>query len=166
VLLSFFVSTARATERQWHLGAGLGAATATSDAVGWGPAVEVHAAYGINDLFDVRAMVSGSRHTLTYAEGVFEESGNVLTASAGLTYKLDIIEWVPYFGVMAGYQHSDVTPLDGVVREHDLMIAGVAGLDYAVSREFGLGVRLGAHWTTEGALWTSGFFRAEYRWGF
>src|SRR5688572_24742899 len=50
---------ARAFEREWHVGGGFGMG-APSSGYNAGPAVGIHGAYGISDVFDVRLEVLAS----------------------------------------------------------------------------------------------------------
>ena len=151
---------AAAFERQWHLGGGLGAASFVGSDEPIAPAACLYGAYGLSDMFDARLEFTGSRHPLD------DESHAVLySGAAGLAYKIDVIEWVPYVGLLAGYYSYDF-------RTGGIGFSTALGLDYAVSRNFGLGLQLRYHWTssdvptslTEGEYFTA-FLRAEYRWG-
>jgi hypothetical protein len=157
---SSLATDARAFERQWHLGGGLGAASFVGSDEPIAPAASLYAAYGLSDMFDARLEFTGSRHPLDDGSHVVLYSG-----AAGIAYKIDVIEWVPYVGLLAGYY------------SYDFATAGIGfstalGLDYAVSRNLGLGAQLRYHWTssdvptslTEGEYFTA-FLRAEYRWG-
>ncbi len=151
---------AGAFEREWHLGGGLGAADFIGSDEPIAPAACLYAAYGLSDMFDARLEFTGSRHPLDDGSHTVLYSG-----AAGIAYKIDVIEWVPYVGLLAGYYSYDA--LSGGIG-----FSTALGLDYAVSRNFGLGVQLRYHWTTatvptsltEGEYFT-GFLRAEYRWG-
>ena len=151
---------ASAFERQWHLGGGLGAAAFVGSDEPIAPAASLYAAYGLSDMFDARLEFTGSRHPLDDGSHAVLYSG-----AAGLAYKIDVIEWIPYVGLLAGYYSYDF-------RQGGIGFSTALGLDYAVSRNLGLGVQLRYHWTgsdvphslTEGEYFTA-FLRAEYRWG-
>ncbi len=158
-------SSAHAFERQWHFGGGLGAASYEGTDGGIAPALGLHAAYGLSDMFDARIELLGSHHT-----SANDESLDVLSAAAGVTYKLDVIEWIPYAGLFAGYYYFRGEPEPEF--RHDLALSVQLGLDYAWSRSFGLGVALRYHGFmldapssfTDAAYFT-GLLRAEYRFG-
>lgn len=156
--LSFAAERASAVERQWHLGGGVGAVTFL-EGYELGPALSLHGAYGISDMFDVRLTLVGSRNAF--------EGGTALPLSAtgGLIYKVDIIEWVPYFGVQVG-----ATTLLGdhvAGRAAWLEVATPLGIDYALSREFALGLELRPSLLVGDETSGAGAFllRAEHRWG-
>lgn len=187
-LLSFSLP-ARAFEKQWHFGGGLGAALAAERSLG--PALNLYGAYGISDVFDVRleAFASwnlGPNSTSPLPEVFSVAHGGFFTAGGGppssalfyggklaLAYKFDVIEWIPYFGVSAGFlgvapraefegQVDTATPFANANFSAGLLF----GLDYALSRSFGLGLAVfGDYAFHADALYGAGFLRAEYRLG-
>jgi hypothetical protein len=165
-----FARPAQAFEREWHVGGGIGVAGLPRH-YNAGPALGLHAAYGISDMFDVKLELLGSLHGL--AEEVppgVESKAGLYSAAAGLAYKLDIIQWVPYAGVLVGYYRvQGAVPSDVVVPRDDLGVSLALGIDYAASRNFGLGAQLRPHlyFLRNGAELQYGTFllRAEYRWG-
>lgn len=148
-------SPARAFEKQWHLGGGLGvAAPGSYDA---GPALGVHGAYGLSDVFDLRLELQASHHERSVLPLWF------YGARAGLAYKLDVIEWIPYAGISAG--GFVITRGGGPLLRPS--VGALAGLDYAVSRHFGVGA-FGAGdyiFLDSGTTALSVLVRAEYRFG-
>jgi hypothetical protein len=153
-------------EKQWHLGGGLGVANFTESATSVGPALEAYAAYGISDLFDVRTQMLVTRHTR------LDRSFAVVGLSGGLVYKLDVLSWIPYFGLELGYYHFSGGTFPGQVGEHEPGLSLDLGVDYLVTPSLGLGLELRYHQFLsnasvslgEGALLT-GLLRAEYHWG-
>lgn len=149
---------AAAFERQWHLGGGLGAATAEHYRLG--PAVNAYAAYGISDVFDVRLELAASQNATKDRGEPF-----LYGAKAALAYKIDVIQWIPYLALAGGYLGASrsVPPLT-----RGQPTAGfIAGLDYAVSRSLGLGLALSYDYAFHpGAYYANGFLRAEYTFGF
>ena len=148
-------ATARAFEKQWHLGGGLGvAAPSDYDA---GPALGLHGAYGLSDVFDLRLELQASQN---------ERSGlprSFYGARGAIAYKLDVIQWIPYGGLGAGA--FAVARNGGVLLRPSVNALG--GLDYAVSRHFGVGA-FGAGdyiFLDSGVLALSVLARAEYRFG-
>src|SRR5690606_41512190 len=96
-----------AFEDVWHAGGGLGAVNASASDVGLGIGANAYAAYGLNDMFDLKLDLAASSHAVEVVSGASERY-RVLTATLGAAYKIDIIEWIPYFGVHAGYITSDL----------------------------------------------------------
>jgi hypothetical protein len=152
----FAAPSAGAFERQWHFGGGLGVA-APSDGYAEGPAFGVHGAYGLSDVFDARLELQASRNAAGELPVWF------YGARLGLAYKLDVIQWIPYAGAslggfaLAGNERALVKPSAGAF----------VGLDYAVSRNFGVGV-FGAGdyvFVDSGVTMLSLLVRAEYRFG-
>lgn len=85
---------AEAQERTWHLGGSLGFSTLFGGPTAAGFGGGVHAAYGINDLFNLVAVFDVSAHP--YARWVIPSGG------VGATYLLDVGPWIPYAGAIAG----------------------------------------------------------------
>jgi hypothetical protein len=163
MLSSCFVSRgAAAFEDQWHLGAGLGAMNASPSAIGLGLGANLYGAYGLSDMFDMRLDLAATSHPLELAGS--SERHNAYTASLGVTYKIDIIEWIPYFGGHDGVMSFDIPEVLGI-ETRDVLFGGSIGLDYAVTRSFGLGVANRLHIPLGGASLVDVFLRAEYRFG-
>jgi len=170
---------AQAFEREWHVGGGVGL-TAYPHYYTTGPALGLNAGYGISDVFDLKLELLGSLNTYTppltkddIAAGrktLPSEHAEPWSAVAGLSYKLDILQWIPYGALLAGYQHiGGRLPVGKPFRRDDALAAIVLGLDYAATRNFGLGasIRTDILLTSpeRGAAFTP-MLRAEYHWGF
>ncbi|MCC6216548.1 MAG: hypothetical protein IT376_16920 [Polyangiaceae bacterium] len=159
---------AMAFEDQLHLGAGAGTAGFVAAGQQAGTAAAAYLAYGWTDAFDLRFETlfvdppdpSGERGARTLHRILL----------GGLTYKVDVLEWIPYIGVLVGHYSF------GAARPPDVGASGVgvalpAGLDWAPTRELGLGVQLGYHGSLAAlpsfgaAPYFSAALRAEYRWG-
>jgi hypothetical protein len=153
--------SAAAFEREWHLGAALGAST--GQGLELSPALGAYAAYGLSDAFDARFEVTARGYHFGS-----DLDPNALSASVGLAYKLDVLRWVPWAGAYVGYLGFLRAPrADLAFKQHDVAIGIGLGLDYAFSRQLGMGVTLRyddalsrAETSTFDAL-----LRAEYRWG-
>jgi hypothetical protein len=153
--------SAQAFERQWHLGGGAGISSGSGLALS--PAVAAYAAYGLSDVFDARVELTargyhiGSKH-----------NPHALSAMAGVAYKLDVLRWVPWAGVYAGYLGFLDDPRAALsFQRHDVALGLGLGLDYAFTRQLGAGVTL-RYDDALGRANTSTFdalLRAEYRWG-
>jgi hypothetical protein len=157
--------SAGAFERQWHLGAGLGASSYAGTDAGISPAIGAYGAYGLSDMFDLRLELVGSHH-----EAESDRNLDIFSVSGGVAYKLDVLEWIPYAGVLGGYYYFRGDPEPEF--ENDLALSLILGLDYAWSRSLGFGVALQYHGLllgapesfTEAAYFT-GLFRIETRFG-
>ncbi len=163
----FAAGPLQASEGQWRLGAAAGGALWTADAYQIGPAVGLHTGYAVSDMFDVLLQGSLSRHSLDddAAVAAEDDAAFMYSAVAGLSYKLDVIEWVPYAALMAGYYGVSQDPLGDSLRRHDFGIEIAVGLDYVLSRNWALGLQIDGSWLTAGAVRTSTLLRGEYRWG-
>ncbi len=154
-------SHAQAFEKQWHLGGGLGAVNASPSDIGLGLGANAYAAYGLSDMFDLKLDLGASNHAVELSQGTSERH-NLYTATLGLSYKIDVIEWIPYFGIQAGALLDDFP--EGVgMNDRDLVLGGMLGLDYAVNRSFGLGIANNLLFPLGGGSLVSLYLRAEYR---
>jgi hypothetical protein len=157
---------ARAFERQWHVGGGLGVASFTESDTTIGPALEAYAAYGLSDVFDLRTQLLVSRHTR------FDRAFEPLAITGGLVYKVDVLTWIPYFGVEFGYYRFFGESLPDGLSEHEPGISLDLGLDYLLSPSIGLGIELRYHGFLSDSMaglvdaaFLTGLLRAEYHWG-
>jgi len=152
---------ALAFEREWHLGGGAGISNGSGLTLS--PALSAYAAYGLSDVFDARVELTARGYQIGQ-----QHNPNALSAMVGVAYKLDVLQWVPWAGVYAGYLGFLERPrADLTFKQHDLALGLGLGLDYAFSRKFGLGVTLRFD-DALGRASTSTFdalLRAEYRWG-
>ena len=153
--------SAHAFEREWHLGAGAG--VSNGQGLKLGPALGAYAAYGLSDVFDLRLeLVARGYHVAS------EQNPNALSGMLGITYKLDVLRWVPWAGVYAGYlAFLDVPRADLAFKQRDVALGIGAGLDYGISRKFGVGVtlRFDDALTRSSSRTFDALLRAEYRWG-
>ena len=157
---------AGAFEDQWHLGGGSGAAMFAESETSPGPAVGLHGAYGLSDMFDLKLETLASTHLRD------EQRFHLLSASAGLAYKVDVIEWIPYLGAQVGYYRLIGTSRPGKLAAHELGISVDVGVDYAISRGFGVGAQVRFHGflhepmgSMGDAPYFCGLLRAEHRRG-
>jgi hypothetical protein len=161
LVLAGLPRAALAFEREWHLGAAAG--VSNGHGLKLSPALGAYAAYGISDVFDVRAELLARGYQIGD-----EKNPHALMGSVGLAYKLDVLRWVPWAGVYVGYQELlEPPPAGSVFKQRDMVLGLGLGLDYAFTRKLGVGVTLrfdqalaGQDATTFDAL-----LRAEYRWG-
>jgi hypothetical protein len=160
-------SSVEAIEGQWHTGGGLGTATFARTETGWAPLIGAHVAYEISDMFDARLELTASRHSIV--EGV---STDFYGAAAGLSYKVDVIEWVPYFGLLVGYYAFSGRARPEPLQQRELGIMVPLGLEYVPSRTLAFGLQVAYHGfmsdpmdSVGDAPYISVLLRAEYRWG-
>jgi len=152
---------AEAFEREWHLGAGAGVSNGNGLALS--PALGAYAAYGLSDVFDARVELTARGYQLGS-----QRNPNALSALVGVAYKLDVLRWVPWAGVYAGYLvFLDAPPAKSAFKRNDLALGLGLGLDYAFTRKLGAGVTL--HFDNalgrSNASTFDALLRAEYRWG-
>lgn len=152
-------SSALALERQWHVGIdAIGSSLSTPEEGHRGLGGGAHIAYGVNDWLNLELGVSG-----VYA---LQGGPSVLDATMAAYYTIDVIEWIPYFGIFAGgYRFLGDSPATSFG-------GGLAlGLDYQFHKSFSVGAQARLHeifapdpfgMTTYGTLG----LRAEYLWGF
>ncbi|MBK7585670.1 MAG: outer membrane beta-barrel protein [Myxococcales bacterium] len=166
-LLTLCPGVARAYEEQWHVGAGLGAAEFVGSESGLAPMLGVHAAYDVSDMFDFRIELGAARH-----EFVDGEVTTLYSAGAGVVYKLDVLEWVPYVGILGGYYAFSGGRWPSHLKQRELGVSIPLGLDYTFSRTFGVGAQIRYHGFQSDPLsgvgdapYFSALLRAEYRIG-
>jgi hypothetical protein len=117
----------------------------------------------LSDVFDARLELTARGYHIGK-----EQNPNALSAMAGLAYKLDVLRWVPWGAVYAGYlQFLDTPRQDLVFKKRDAALGLGVGLDYAFSRDWGAGVtvRFDSALADSSASSFDAFLRAEYRWG-
>jgi len=160
---------AQAFEREWHVGGGLGV-TAYPHYYSVGPALGINAAYGLSDVFDLKLELLGSTHGYSASPKSPSERAGPYSAIVGVSYKLDVLQWIPYGALLVGYQHiGGRLPVGEPFRRDDILASIVLGLDYEMTREFGLGASLRTDLLlsspSKGDAFTP-MLRAEYHWGF
>ena len=154
--VSVLSSPALAFEREWHLGGGLGLGAAPGYSAG--PALSFYGAYGLSDAFDARLELSSS------IQGRANRANAFFSFKGALAYKLDVIQWIPWIGPSVGglATGQQKWPFDGI----QPTIGAIAGLDYAWTRHFGVGLCLsGDYGFDQAAVYGAGYLRAEYHWG-
>src|SRR6478752_2319955 len=152
---------ADAFERQWHLGGGVG--VADGKGLTLSPALAAYAAYGLTDVFDARVEVTARGYHVGS-----DHNPNALSTMVGVAYKLDVLRWVPWAGVYAGYlAFLDSPPKGSPFKQRDVALGLGVGLDYGISRQLGVGVTLRFDEALRHSSATNfdALLRAEYRWG-
>jgi hypothetical protein len=155
--------TALGFEEEWHVGGGIGAVSTSESRLGLGPAVNVYGAYGLDDMFDVKLDFAASNHAFEVAPGTTDRR-SIYTGALGISYKLDVIEWIPYFGVQLGWLHTDL-PEDLDMGTSGWLLGAMIGLDYFVTPHLAVGVANQFFTLLEGGGIVDLFLRAEYHWG-
>jgi hypothetical protein len=155
-----------AFEGQWHLGGGVGAGWFADSGTSPGPVLGLHAAYGLSDTFDAKLEGLGALHQHD------DQRLGLLGVSAGLSYKIDVIQWIPYVGVQVGYYRLTGAVRPGGLNGHEIGMSVDLGMDYAPIRSFAAGLALRYHGFLSDPLaslgdapYLSALLRAEFRWG-
>ncbi|KYG05654.1 hypothetical protein BE21_39370 [Sorangium cellulosum] len=161
-------SRADAFERQWHAGASIGYALLADGGTYPGLGGGLHVAYGLTDAFNAIVELDTASHP----------GGDLmfLGASAGATYVIDILQWVPYIGLMTGaYDSVRLAPCGSYGRPSchrgQFGVSVPFGIDYAFNRQFAAGfagkytLLLPGAGDGPGSYFTA-FARAEFLWGY
>lgn len=166
-----FPSTADAFERQWHAGVSLGYSyfSAPQEAM-HGMGGGLHLTYGVTDALNAMIELDVSTHPGT---GVL-----VGSTAAGIGYVVDILQVVPYVGLLVGPYDVWATASDATCQMTNglschsgrLGVSLPFGLDYTVSRSFIVGVEGRYHLLFLGPdapeQMVTAFAKAELTWGF
>jgi hypothetical protein len=165
-------SSARAFERSQGFGleSGLAVLSVNGESPEFGVAWGLHYTLALTDQFDFTAELGGAQVDLdpTVAAGApTDRPATLWNLDAGLLYKLDIVQFVPYFGALAGGY-----VLTGGSLPSALPLPGVevaAGADYLLSRRWAVGLAIREHllFTDLGTYPTylTVTARAEWTWG-
>ena len=166
---------ASAIERQHHLGLAPSLSMLKVDAkssLSVGAGLGVHYTYGINDQFNLMAEVNASivaaKQQQDMPTSPHTRPAEVDHALLGVGYVIDVLQWVPYFGVLAGGYRLAGGTLDDAL----LIFGGAAelGLDYQVARNWAVGVAGQQHFLltkmSTYPSYTTLMLRFEYSWGF
>ena len=173
--LSASAREAHAIERQHHLGLDPSLSMLKVDdksSISTGAGLGAHYTYGISDQFnfmaDLNASIVAASEKLEDPTTPHTRPTQVAHALAGVGYVIDVLQWVPYFGVLAGGYR-----LAGGTLDNALFIFGGAaqlGLDYQLSRHWALGVAGQQHFLltkmSTYPSYTTVMLRFEYMWGF
>lgn len=166
---------ARAIERQHHVGLDPSLALLKVDdkstmSVGLG--LGLHYTYGMSDQFNFMAEVNVARVAADQQQDLptspHTRPADIAHASAGVGYVLDVLRFVPYFGILLGGYR-----LSGGTLDSALVLPGASlavGLDYQINRHWavGLGGRQALLFTKASTYpsYTTVMLRLEYMWGF
>jgi hypothetical protein len=163
-------SRAAAVEREHHLGIDAGGSVLVMrDKTDVGGGVGGHWAYGLSDAFNLMAEGAWSLVALgeTGASTPKTRPASVVSAGVGVGYVLDVLQWVPYAGLLVGGFALTGGTIDGARVLPGATIA--LGLDYRFARSWAAGFAFRQHMlVTEMATYPSFthlFARFEYTWG-
>jgi hypothetical protein len=163
-------SAAHAYERQWHAGLSFGYSYLATDPSFHGLGGALHLTYGINDMFNAMVQFDVTAHP--------SDSPLLIgSASAGIGYVVDILQVVPYVGVMVGaydlWTPSSPCGADLQPSCHSARLGASLpfGLDYTVTRSFNIGFAGRYHLlflSPRGGIeqMITAYARAEYVWGY
>jgi hypothetical protein len=164
---------ARATEKEHHLGADIGGSLLSiqdKSTADLGAGIGAHYAYGLTDQFNFLAELNGSIVALGSqgdSSTPHTRPNTLETAGVGLSYVLDITQWVPYFGALLGAGLMTGGTLDSPLLLPDAVIA--VGVDYRLNHDWSLGVAARQHMFVtkldEYPTYTTLTARFEYTWG-
>ena len=175
VAASATAGEARAIERQHHFGLDPSLSMLKIDdkpTLSTGFGIGAHYTYGIDDQFNFMAEANGSIVALDQKQDTpttpHTRPAQVMHALAGVGYVIDVLRWVPYFGILAGGYR-----LSGGTLDDALYIFGGAaqlGLDYQLSRQWAIGVAGQQHFLltkmSTYPSYTNVMLRFEYMWGY
>jgi hypothetical protein len=172
VALGAFSPAALAVEREHHLGVDAGASLLvvggqSSPEVGAG--IGAHWTYGLSDALNLMVEAAGSRLAVNEAQGASQphvQPAWMANADVGIGYVFDVMQWVPYAGLLVGGY-----ALSGGTIQGAKVLPGAAfalGLDYRFGRSLAAGISIRQHMLTEVSTYPSftlAFARLEYTWG-
>jgi hypothetical protein len=166
---------AHAIERQHHLGlapelAILSIKDKSTASVGGGGAL--YYAYGLTDQWnftlELSSAVVAAKQKQDFPDSPRTRPATVDHVTSGVSYVIDILQWVPYIGAEAGVYH-----LAGGTLPDPLFIPGLAvtfGLDYQATRHFAVGIGGREHFLltklSTYPSYTTVLLRLEYMWGY
>ena len=159
-----------AVEREHHAGVDVGGMVESNESPDVGASFGGHYAYGLTDQFNLM----GEAAWTFVAQGTTAPSvtpphrpSGIWNADVGVSYVLDVLEWVPYAGVLIGADGVS----GGSVRHETLLPDAVLalGIDYRFTRTFALGVGVREHMFLTALQsypsFTQVLVRGEYTWG-
>lgn len=173
--LSVMPRDARAVERQHHFGLDPSLSMLKVDdksTLSVGAGIGAHYTYGLTDQFNFMVEVNASRVAANqqqdFADSPRTRPANMAHGLAGVGYVIDVLRWVPYFGVLIGGYHLSGGTLDSAVVAFGA--AAQLGLDYQISRNWAVGAAGQEHFMltkmSDYSSYTTVLLRLEYMWGF
>ena len=175
IALSVTPLTASAIERQHHFGLDPSLSMLKVDdkpTLSTGIGLGAHYTYGIDDQFNFMAELNASIVAANQKQDTptspHTRPAEVDRALAGVGYVIDVLRWVPYFGILAGGYRLSGGTLDSAV----LVLGGAVqlGLDYQLSRSWAIGAAGQQHFLVTKMStypsYTTVMLRLEYMWGY
>jgi len=130
--------------------------------LGWG--VGAHGAYALSDMFDAELELLG-----THNGSSLGTSTDVMAATAGVAYKVDILRVVPYAGLLGGYYHWGGAPGPNGESGSAVGASFQIGADFLLTREVALSLDYRWHFSFKEEFYAplrTLMLGAEYRWDF
>ena len=166
---------ARAIERQHHFGLDPSLSMLKVDdkpTLSTGVGIGAHDTSGIDDQFNFMAELNASIVAADQKQDTptspHTRPSQVAHALAGVGYVIDVLRWVPYFGILAGGYR-----LAGGTLDSAQLVFGAAvqlGLDYQLSRHWAIGAAGQQHFLltqmSTYPSYTTIMLRFEYMWGY
>ncbi len=170
VPLAFLASSqdARAAEGVKRIGIQGGFAGVTGEGSFAGGGGGVSFGYSVTDAITIGASATATSNQVADTGG----RSWIFAQSIGATYALDVIQFVPYFGVYAGVYEMTGGGLPKTRVKGGAQLA--LGLDWVYSRSLTFGLELRAHALPQDffdspdnptAFYATSFLKAEYTWG-
>jgi hypothetical protein len=181
-MLMLLPATASAVEKQHHLGVDVGMAMLgikQKDGPSVGMGFLAHWAYGLTDQWQVAVEGGYSIVSTGEQKDIMVKQDNqmiklpnnrpahVFHGGAGIHYVLDVLRWVPYFGI-----HATTFGLLGGNLDSPRFAFGMtlaAGIDYQLTRAFTIGFAARQHFPFSALddypTFTHFLARAEFVWG-
>lgn len=148
VCIFFSSAGAEALERQQGFGldAGLSILTISGQNAELGIAYGLHYSLALNDQFDIVGELGGAvvdLNPIVNATSLAGRPSQLWNADAGVIYKIDIVQVVPYIGALAGGYVLYGGSLPSAQVYPGVEIA--AGADYLLSRHLAIGLAIREH---------------------
>ncbi|MGD0676152.1 MAG: hypothetical protein ABSC94_12070 [Polyangiaceae bacterium] len=159
-----------AVEREQQLGADAGPGIlVAAGKTEVGGAIAIHWTYGLTDAFNLMLEASGSVLSLrNEGDATHQRPGWILDADVGVGYVFDVLQWVPYAGVLVGGYGLSGGSLEGGTKILPGAVVAL-GLDYRLTRTVAVGVALRQHMlvtdTGNYPSFTQALARLETTWG-
>jgi hypothetical protein len=170
VLLSPRAAEALERSQGFGLDAGLAVLSVSGQSAEIGISYGLHYSIALSDQFDFVAEAGGSIVDLDPIVAPMAPTNRpamIWNADAGLIYKLDIVQFVPYFGALAGGYILNGGSLVSTEVQPGVELA--VGADYLLSRKWAVGLAIREHFLftdlSDFPSYLTVTGRVEYTWG-